>query len=116
MLSAAVVGNLIVSLASAGWAAASILRPTLLSGTVASDRGETFYARMYGARAIALGLFSGILPFYAAGWVVATVLFTAAFIQLSDVAIALFSRRYRMAVGALIGTIVPIWCAVMLSA
>ena len=75
-------------------------------------RGETFYARMYAARAIPFGLAVGVLPLCLHGPAVAWLLFAAAATQAADIAIAIGKRELGMGIGAATGTIVHIVCGV----
>ncbi len=110
MQTAILVLNLVVSIASAGWAVAALLRPAILSGSTNVDRGEVFYSRMYAARAIPFGMATGVLPFRAGGTAIAWVLFTAAAIQIVDVVIAASKKERGMAFGASVGAVVHILC------
>jgi hypothetical protein len=107
--------NLIASFTSALWAVLALKSPAVLSRSVHLERGEIFYARMYAARAIPLGLAAGLLPFFSVGPAVAWLLFAAAATQLADVAIAIGKREIGMSIGAALGTIVHILCGVAVS-
>jgi hypothetical protein len=102
--------NLIASFTSATWAVVALIRPASLSGSVHIEPGEIFYARMYAARAVPLGLASGILPFCLGGPAIAWVLFIAAAAQIADVAIAVGKQERGMIMGASFATIVHIVC------
>ena len=106
--------NLVAALASAGWGGTALVRPAVLSGTAGTDLGEKFYARMYAARTIPLGLLAGLLPFWAQGPPVAWVLFTAAAVQLADVGIALGKHDRGMLLGAVGGTVVHLAAGLLL--
>ncbi len=110
MKTALLVLNLVASFASAASAVVALLRPALLSASIHISHGETFYVRMYAARAIPFGLAAGILPFWAGEKAVAWVLFTAAVIQIVDVMIAMGKKDRRMIVAASVGAIVHILC------
>ena len=114
MHTALLILNLVAALASAGWAGAALVRPAVLSGTASPDYGEKFYARMYAARTIPLGLLTGLLPFWAHGLPVAGVLFTAAAVQLADAGIALGKHDRGMMLGALAGTAIHAAAGVLL--
>ncbi len=105
--------NLIASIASAAWGVIGLIRPAMLSGTAVPERGERFYARMYAARAIPFGLLVGILPFSSSSVACASLLFTAAVVQLADVAIALIKKRPGMVFGAFAGAFVHLVCGVV---
>jgi len=106
--------NLLVSLASAAAAVLALIRPASFSSSRHVGRGELFYARMYAARSIPFGLAAGFLPFRQRGPAVAWVLFTAAVIQIEDVAIAVGKRERGMRIGASVGAIVHLLCGVAL--
>ena len=106
--------NLAAALASAGWAGAALVRPAVLSGIASTSYGERFYARMYAARTIPLGLLAGLLPFWAQGPPVAWVLFTAAAVQFADVGIALGKHDRGMLLGAVGGTAVHLAAELLL--
>ena len=65
---------------------------------------------MYAARAIPFGLAAGILPFWPGGPAAAGVLFTAAAIQLADVAIVVRKKERGMSIAASVGAIVHLLC------
>jgi hypothetical protein len=102
--------NLVVSAVSAVAGVIAFIRPAAWSGSNHVERGETFYARMYAARAIPFGVIAGILPFLAAGPAVAWIIFTAAVIQIADVVIALSKKDLRMTIGASLAAAVYILC------
>ncbi len=105
--------NAFASLASAGWAVAALVRPSSLSGSSHIERGEVFYAGMYAARSIPIGLTTAILPFWQRGDAVALVLFMASAIQFADVAIAVSRRDWRMMTGAFVGAIAHVLCGMV---
>jgi len=104
--------NLLVSLASVVAAVIALIRPASLSGSRHVGRGEIFYARIYAARSIPFGLAAGILPFRPGGPAAARVLFTAAVIQIADVAIAAGQKERGMIVGASVGATVHLLCGI----
>ena len=104
--------NLVASFASTIWAVLALRRPSVLSRSAHVERGETFYTRMYAARAIPFGLAVGVLPLRLHGPAVAWLLFAAAATQLADFAIAISKRERGMGIGAAMGTIVHIMCGV----
>lgn len=93
----------VASFASASAAAIALYQPAYLSGSDNVQQGEIFYARMYAARSIPLGLAFGVLPFWLGGEAVPWILFTAAAVQLLDVGIALDKRDRGMMIGAAVG-------------
>ena len=102
--------NLVVSSASAAWAAVALIRPGSLSRSNKTESGEVFYVRMYAARSIPFGLAAGILPFWFGGVAVAWILVTAAVIQVLDIVIAMARKQRGMAVGAAVGATVHFVC------
>lgn len=106
--------NLIAAFASAAAGLIALVRPAALSASNEVAGGEMFYARMYAARAIPFGLTAEILPLLSAGLAVAWVLFTAALIQIADVAIGVGKKEQRMMLGASLGAAVHLVCGIML--
>ena len=102
--------NLVASFASVAWALVALVRPASLSGSSRISRGELFYVRMYAGRAFPFGLAVGLLPLWLGGIAVACLLFTAAAIQMVDVAIAAGKKDRGMIMGASIGAIVHVLC------
>ena len=102
--------NLLVSLVSAAWAVAALIRPASLSGSGHISSGENFYARMYAARSIPFGLAAAITPFCVGGKVVSWLLFTAAVIQVADVVIGVEKKKRGMIIGGSLGAIIHILC------
>jgi hypothetical protein len=104
--------NLLASFASAGASFLALRRPASMSGSVHVQGGELFYVRMYAARAIPFGFAAGLIPFWTAGEAVVWLLLTAAVIQMSDVVIAMGKRERGMMIGASLGTIIHLLCAI----
>ena len=102
--------NLFASLASAGFALIALIRPRTLSRSNVVDRGETFYVRMYVARAVPVAVSAGLVPFWYAGVPVSLLVFTASLIQGADVLIALEKKQPGMIMGASIGMIIHLLC------
>ncbi|KZP30591.1 hypothetical protein FIBSPDRAFT_980745 [Athelia psychrophila] len=102
--------NLVASSASASAAAIALYQPSSLSGSDNVQHGELFYARMYAARSIPLGLAFGVLPYWPGGVAVPWILFTAAVIQLVDVGIAMDKKDRGMMIGASIGAAIHVLC------
>jgi len=98
--------NLLVSLISALAGVIALVRPERLSGSMQVESGEIYYARLFAARTVPVGLVAGILPFLAKGPMVAWVLFIAAAIQAADVMIGVMKKDTRMMIGASFATIV----------
>ena len=59
--------NLVVSLGSTLAALIAVVRPNALSRSADVTPGERFYARMYAARSVPLGLIFGAIPLIYAG-------------------------------------------------
>jgi hypothetical protein len=102
--------NLVVSLISAAAGVIALVWPERLSGSSHAEPGENYYARLFAARTIPVGLFAGVLPFVAAGPVAAWVIFTAAVIQIGDVVIAVIKKDLRMTMGSSFAAIVYLVC------
>lgn len=103
--------NLIASAASTAGGVLALTQPGSLSKSTQVTTGELFYARMYAVRAVPLGMVVGLLPFWYQGPVVATVLSTAALVQVADVFIAAGRKDGGMMAGASIATMLHIICA-----
>lgn len=110
MHTALLILNLVASLASAAFGVVALARPAALSGSSQVARGQMFYVRMYAARAIPFGLAAGLLPFWFGGKAVACLLFTAAVIQVADVAIGMEKKDREMIVGPSVGAVVHLVC------
>ena len=108
MRTALLLVNLFASLASAAWAVGALFRPASLSGSGQISGGEKFYARMYAARSIPVGLAAAITPFCVGGKAVAWLLFAAALIQIADVIIGVEKKARGMMIGASIAAIIHI--------
>lgn len=98
--------NLVASLASAGWAIVAVANPRSMSRSTDVSTGERFYAGLYAARAIPIGLAAGILPFFHSGTVIAWLLSAAATTQFADAGIGAYRANKGMAAGALIGGVI----------
>lgn len=102
--------NLVVSLGSAIAGVLALFRPTALLGATGADPGDSFYVRLYSARAIPIGIGAGILGFLLHGPGVASLLFVAAAIQFGDVCVGALRRNARMAIAASIAGIIHLAC------
>lgn len=85
--------NTLAALLSVGFAAAAGAKPASMSGSTTTSAAERFYAYMYAARAVPLGLVAAVLPWFERGAAVAWLLFVAAAIQLIDVAIGVWRKE-----------------------
>ena len=102
--------NLLASLVSTAWAVVALVRPGSLSGSGQISGGEKFYARMYAARSIPVGLAAAITPFCVGGKAAAWLLFAAALIQIADVIIGAEKQARGMMTGASVAAIIHILC------
>jgi hypothetical protein len=98
--------NAVLALVTSFFAVVGLSRPGALSGSTSVSAGEWFYARVYAARGIPLGLLAAIVPFFVTGGAVALILLCAAVVQAADVAIAIPKRNTGMAVGAAVAVVV----------
>jgi hypothetical protein len=105
--------NLLVSLISAFAGVIALVRPESLSGSTQVEGGEIYYARLFAARTVPVGLIAGTLPFLAKGPMVAWVLFIAAAIQAADVVIGVKKKDTRMMIGASFAAIIYLVCGFM---
>ncbi|KAJ5103863.1 hypothetical protein N7532_004392 [Penicillium argentinense] len=102
--------NLVTSVVSTAGGIIALINPSSLSGSKKVTDGELYYQRMYTARAIPLGILSGILPFYFQGPMTSSVLLAAAAVQAFDVAIGAGKGDQGMVVGASVATILHMTC------
>jgi hypothetical protein len=107
--------NGVVSLITIGFGVAAALRPSLFTHDADPTAGERFYARMYAARAVPLGLLAGVVPFFPHGPLSALALVAAAIAQAVDVAIGVQRRDAQLIPGALFGCIVYVITAIAVS-
>ncbi|QIS24477.1 hypothetical protein F6W96_27420 [Nocardia terpenica] len=77
--------------------------------------GERFYARVYAARAVPLGLLAGSVPFLSHGIVSALVLAVAALAQAADAVLGAQRREAVMVAGPLFACVVHVITAVAVS-
>jgi len=104
--------NAFVSTASIVSAVLSLFRPSMLSNSPEALAGEVFFARMYAARAVPLGIALVFIPYRASRVTSGSVVLLGALIQLLDVGVAIASGIRRMVFGALVGTIAHTICGV----
>ncbi|WP_084531328.1 hypothetical protein [Nocardia miyunensis] len=107
--------NGVVSLISIGFAVVAALRPSALIHEAKPTAGERFYARMYAARAIPLGLLAGSAPFFPHGILSALVLVVAAIAQAGDAALGAQRREPVMVAGPLFACVVHVVTAIAVS-
>lgn len=93
--------NTVVATATVGAALIALARPQLMLPAGAAGDGESYYAAMYAARAVPLGL-AAVAVVWIPGAHAATILVlaAAAAAQVGDVVIGLRHRSRGMAVGA----------------
>jgi hypothetical protein len=98
--------NTLAALLSAGFALFAVARPQVMSGSPAPTSGERFFASMYAARSVPLGLLAAGLPWAARGAAVTWLLFLAAAIQLLDAAIGVRRKEVGMIVGPTVAAVI----------
>ena len=84
--------NAVIAATTVVTALVALRRPALLSGSGTPAAGEIFYAQMYAARAVPLGVAAGALPLIYAGPAVRLVLAAAALVQVGDILIGVARR------------------------
>lgn len=107
--------NGVVSLIGIGFAVVAALRPSAMSHAADPTAGERFYARVYAARAVPLGLLAGSVPFLSHGIVSALVLAVAALAQAADAVLGAQRREAVMVAGPLFACVVHVITAVAVS-
>ena len=93
-----------------------IFRPQIMSKSQKVSAGERFFAQMYAARAVPLGVVTAAVPFVAPSDItsVRLVLMAAMAVQIVDAGIGIRRREPAMIAGPSIATIVHgtmAWCA-----
>jgi hypothetical protein len=91
--------NTLAALLGTGFALFAVARPQAMSGSSSPTSGERFFATMYAARSVPLGLLAAGLPWAMRGAAVTWLLFLAAAIQLLDAVIGVRRRDVGMIVG-----------------
>ncbi len=93
-----IIVNAIISFGAVVVSFIALTRPGKLSGSTDVNAGEWFYAKMYAARAIPLGVIAGVLPFFAepGAWPIRVVLIAAALVQVADALIGFGKREWGM--------------------
>ena len=107
--------NGVVSLITIGFGVAAALRPSLFTHDADPTAGERFYARMYAARAVPLGLLAGAVPFFPHGALIALALVAAAIAQAADVGSGAQRRDAQLIAGAVFGCVVYAITAIAVS-
>lgn len=102
--------NLLASVVSTAGAVIAFANPSALSGSSQVTNGELYYQRMYTARALPLGILTGILPFYYKGPMVASVILASAVVQAVDVVIGYSKGDRGMMCGASLATAIHTLC------
>ncbi len=104
--------NAVVAAAGIALALVAALRPSALLHGAHGGVGERFYARMYAAKAVPLGLLAAIAPFAAPGVAAGLCLIAAALSQAADAVIGLARGDWRQAGGSLVAVVVHVVVAV----
>ncbi|MFF3573754.1 hypothetical protein ACFYXQ_38960 [Nocardia jiangxiensis] len=107
--------NGVVSLIGIGFALVAALRPSAVSHEADPTAGERFYAWMYAARAVPLGLLAGSVPFFSHGTVSTLALVVAAVAQAGDAAIGAQRRDAVMVAGPVFACVVHVITAIAVS-
>jgi hypothetical protein len=107
--------NGVVSLITIGFGVAAALRPSAFTREADPTAGERFYARMYAARAVPLGLLAGVVPFFPHGPLSALALAAAAIAQAADVGSGAQRRDAQLIAGAVFGCVVYVITAIAVS-
>ena len=86
----------------------AVFRPQIMSKSQEVSAGEKFFAQMYAARAVPLGVVTAVAPFVAASDIttVRMVLVAAMAVQAVDASIGIRRREVAMIVGPSIAAIV----------
>ena len=100
--------NAVTSLSTVVAACIAFVRPGMFSGSRHVAGGERFFANMYAARAIPLGVLAGVLPFivFADQWPTKVLLVAAALVQVVDAVIGAGKREWGMTGGAAAAVVV----------
>ncbi|MEU1427041.1 hypothetical protein ABZ412_08160 [Nocardia sp. NPDC005746] len=107
--------NGVVSLIGIGFAVVAALRPSAMSHEANPSAGERFYALVYAARAVPLGLLAGSVPFFSHGPLSALVLAVAAVAQAADAAIGARRGEPVMVAGPVFAFVVHVITAIAVS-
>ena len=85
-----------------------IFRPQIMSKSQKVSAGERFFAQMYAARAVPLGVVTAVVPFIAASDIttVRLILMAAMVVQVVDAGIGVRRREVAMIIGPSIAAIV----------
>lgn len=100
--------NAVVALSTVIAACLALARPGMFSGSRNVVEGERFFANMYAARAIPLGILVGVLPFisFASQWPIKVLLIAAALVQIIDAIIGAKQKEWGMIGGAVAAVII----------
>jgi len=91
--------NTLAALLGAAFGVLAVARPQAMSGSSAPTPAERYFAALYAARSVPLGLLAAGLPWAARGAGVTWLLFLAAAIQLLDAAIGVRRKEIGMILG-----------------
>jgi len=100
--------NTLAALLSAGFAILAVARPQAMSGSSAPTSGERFFASMYAARSVPLGLLAAGLPWATHGAAVTWLLLLAAAVQLLDAAIGARRKEVGMIVAPTVAAVIHV--------
>jgi len=92
----------------------ALFQPAMLSKSQEALAGVVFFARMYAARAVPLGVALVFVPYRASRVAGGSIILIGALTQLLDVGIAIASGMRQMAFNALAGTLAHMICGVAL--
>lgn len=100
--------NAVMALSTVIAACLAFARPSMFSGSRHVVEGERFFANMYAARAVPLGILVGVLPFisFADQWPTKVLLVAAALVQIADAIIGARKKEWGMLGGAVVAVIV----------
>ena len=108
--------NVIAATVSTVSSLLTVVQPQIMSKSREVSAGERFFAQMYAARAVPLGVVTAVVPFIAASDIttVRLILMAAMVVQVADAGIGIRRREPAMIAGPSIATIVHgtmAWCA-----
>jgi hypothetical protein len=112
-VTALLIANAVVSLATIAFALMGGLRPSALSDSGTPTPGERFHGWMYATRGIPLGAAAALAPLLWPGPAAALLLYAAATAQLGDVIIGTAHRKWTMIAGATVVAAVHIATALL---
>ena len=86
----------------------AVFQPQIMSKSREVSAGERFFAQMYAARAVPLGVVTAVVPFIAASDIttVRLILMAAMVVQVADAGIGIRRREVAMIIGPSIAAII----------